>query len=138
MNLIDYENINVHKVEEFKKAERILRKVQNHFKEDIQTKRRMREIVYARFLYYRLCRDLTKLSLYEIGKTVGFDHASVINGLKQYDNFAAWGMYDYIKSHKDICKEFGDYTRADKVEDLIKENIKLRHQIKRYKEIIGV
>lgn len=138
MSLIDYDNVVVYKIDEFKKAERILNKVQNYLKEDIQTRRRVKEIVYARFLYYKLCRDLTTLSLAEIGKTLGFDHASVIHGLKQYDNFEIWGLYEYVKIHRRISMELGDITQADRVEDLIKENIKLRHQVKRYKEILGL
>lgn len=138
MSLIDYSNsVYQVKIDEFKKAERILNKLQNYLKEDLTTKRRMKHLVYSRYLFYKLCRDLTKLSLEEIGRVLGYDHSSVVHGLKQYDCFEMWGLYDYIKLHRKICKEFGDTTTADRVEDLIKENIRLRYQIKKYKEIIG-
>ena len=54
---------------------------------DINTKRRQREIVEARALYYKLCREHTFQSLSEIGKSVERDHATVLWGIQ---NFESW------------------------------------------------
>lgn len=55
---------------------------------DIDTKRRLRPIVEARALYYKLCRDYTFHSLAEIGKSVGRDHATVLWGIQNFNNWS--------------------------------------------------
>ena len=53
----------------------ILNEVISKFDTDIRTKRRNRSLVYARAVYYRLCKDLTSHSLAEIGSCLRKDHA---------------------------------------------------------------
>jgi len=54
--------------------------------EDLKSKWRKREVVDARFLYYRLAKECTKESLMRIGEYINRDHATVMSGLKQvYD-----------------------------------------------------
>ena len=62
--------------------------VKEDTKIDISTIRRKREIVEARALYYKLCREYTYKSLTEIGKSVNRDHATVLWGLKHFDSWA--------------------------------------------------
>jgi hypothetical protein len=50
---------------------------------------RQREIVDARFVYFRRCRELSKASLAAIGLPVGRDHASVLHGIKEANNTIA-------------------------------------------------
>ena len=54
--------------------------------EVIRNKGRKREVVDARFIYYRRARKCTKASLAQIGLPVGRDHATVFSGLKQSKN----------------------------------------------------
>lgn len=54
--------------------------------EALQNKGRKREVVDARFVYYRRAKKYTKESLYQIGSLVGKDHATVISGLRQAKN----------------------------------------------------
>ena len=64
----------------------IKKAVENAFNTFIDVKSRKREIVYIRSIYYKLCKDFTKESLDAIGKHVNKDHATVLNGLKIFDN----------------------------------------------------
>jgi len=60
--------------------------VQNTFNTFIDIKSRKREVVYMRAIYYKLCKEFTFESLVKIGKTINKDHATVIHGLKVFDN----------------------------------------------------
>ena len=52
----------------------------------LNTKTRKRDIVYTRAVYFKLCKTHTKKPLSDIGTTVGRDHATVLNGIKLFDN----------------------------------------------------
>jgi len=69
--------------------ETIERLVTSSTKIDINTKRRQREIVEARALYYKLCKEYTFSTLSQIGKSVGKDHATVLWGLQNFDNWSS-------------------------------------------------
>jgi len=65
-------------------------------------KSRKRHVVYRRyvvFYYLRYCKDMT---LSEIGKASGFDHATVIHGLKQFDNMMKMNDKEFFRITKDI------------------------------------
>ncbi len=53
------------------------------FKIDIEKQTRKREVVEARYMYYEICR-IWRMSLNEIGKSVGRDHATVLHGTKRF------------------------------------------------------
>ena len=53
---------------------------------DIDIESRAREIVYARAIYYKLCREFTKQPLSAIGREVGKDHATVLHACKTVNN----------------------------------------------------
>jgi len=48
---------------------------------------RKREIVQYRWVGFKLARMLTKSSLTTIGKVYNKDHATVLHGIKEFDNF---------------------------------------------------
>jgi hypothetical protein len=67
---------------------------------------RKREYVYARALYYGLCRELTPLPLNKIGATLDQDHATVLHNIKNtYKNLFFWNEKKYIDVYKDIVNE---------------------------------
>ena len=113
---------------DFDKAELILQRVLFHTGQDIRIKSRIQHLLYCRFMYYALCRELTKLSLSELGTTLNQNHATVLHAVKQFHNFGIWGLVDYIKIYDKIKSEFSQETRAEKVEELIRENVKLRYE----------
>ena len=82
--------------------------VESAFNTSINVKSRRREIVYIRSIYYKLCKDFTKESLDAIGKHVNKDHATVLNGLKIFnniiDNFWEKELFDVYLNIKDHIK----------------------------------
>ena len=81
--------------------------VQNTFNTFIDVRSRKREVVYMRAIYYKLCKEFTFESLVKIGKTINKDHATVIHGLKVFDNVInpTWekGYYNkYLKLKEHI------------------------------------
>ena len=75
---------------------------------------RKRENVYTRAIYFRIAKDLTNASLALIGRTVNRDHASVIHGLKIFENIIKVYEQDLMELYKKINlkynkKEMGGY-----------------------------
>ena len=64
----------------------IKKAVESVFNTKLSVKTRKRDVIYMRCIYYKLCRDLTFESLNSIGKQVNRDHATVLHGLKTFDN----------------------------------------------------
>lgn len=60
--------------------------VNNAFNKRIQETTRRRDVVYPRAIYYKLAQDYSGESLVSIGRTVDKDHATVIHGLKLFEN----------------------------------------------------
>src|SRR6056300_2003573 len=57
-------------------------KVENHFGFFINVRSRKRHLVDARKIYFGLCRNFTKKSLAEIGRSVERDHASALHNIR--------------------------------------------------------
>ena len=89
---------------------------------------RKREYIYARALYYALCRDLTGLSLQSMADTLGQDHATALNQIENFRNFEAWGEQEYLRIYDLITDDIRKNNRAYFVEELIRENIRLRRE----------
>jgi hypothetical protein len=61
--------------------------VDNYYNIDISKKTRKRELVYARFIFYKLCKEFCKVrTLSRIGKAVKRDHSSVLYGVREFKN----------------------------------------------------
>ena len=95
---------------EIKMIESIKDYVNNLYGLDIEKDTRKREYVDARTFYYKLCRDLTKCSLSNIGESVGRDHCAVLHALKN------------ILHHLDTEEIEKAYLHFGKVENLPKES----------------
>jgi hypothetical protein len=95
---------------DIKMMESIKDYVNNLYNLDIEKDTRKREYVDARTFYYKLCRDLTKCSLSNIGESVGRDHCAVLHALKN------------ILHHLDTEEIERAYVHFGKVENLPKES----------------
>jgi hypothetical protein len=80
--------------------------VQYRFNTFLDIKCRRRENVYARAIYYKLAKEFTIEPLHKIGKEVKRNHATVVNGLKVFDNIIDnfwekeyFNIYLDIKTH---------------------------------------
>jgi len=69
---------------------------------DIGIKSRAREVVYARAIYYKLCRQFTKQPLSAIGREVGKDHATVLYGINLFDDVVSEFEMEYLKIYDRI------------------------------------
>jgi len=63
--------------------------VEDYYGLVISVRTRKQETIKARFMYYKLVRSNTKLSLDAIAKSLGYDHASVMHGVKQMNSWIA-------------------------------------------------
>ena len=70
--------------------EYLIKKVNKHFNCDIKQNSRERELVMARAVYFWLAKYTSKKSMKNIGAAVGRDHASVVYGLANFDNWIKW------------------------------------------------
>jgi len=114
---------------------------------DITSSARKRPNVYARALYFQLCKDFTPHSLHEIGAVVNKDHASVLHGLKIFKLFYIWEEKYWIelyyairlefKSKFSVVNHFGGMTSEEKFHFLLHHHINLKqkyHKLKSTKE----
>tara|TARA_R110000772_G_scaffold181601_1_gene292911 strand:+ start:1273 stop:1587 length:315 start_codon:yes stop_codon:yes gene_type:complete len=70
----------------------------------LNVKSRKREYIFARALYFKLCKEQTSASLEKIGASLGFSHSNVIYSInkiypeiKKYDTDS---YYAYLKCLK--------------------------------------
>jgi ADP-heptose:LPS heptosyltransferase len=93
---------------------------------DITKKRKTNQYVFARTLYYKLCKEYTNLPLTEIGAGVNKDHCSVLHNLKNFDEVIKRPklkkIYDTFKLYP-IEEDRLQYT------DAIKLNEQLRNEL---------
>ena len=114
--------------------------VENELKINISRNTRKREYVYARAIFFKLCKEFSHQTLSKIGEFVGRDHASVIHGLYVFDVIALHKdsiLNSYTKIRNEIFEETEDdlrkYNRENyykiKYEKLLEEHQELQ---KRY------
>lgn len=99
---------------------------------DIDNPVRKRAFVEARAIYYKLLREYTSLSLSEIGNYVKKDHATVIHGIKNLNDWCDVDIglknkYLNIRSGLDVIKENVEIDNAD-VEKIVDKYIKLKQK----------
>lgn len=84
--------------------EQIREIVEQQTKQNLLNTRRKTELVYTRALYFKLCREYTLHSLSTIGESVGKNHATVLHGLKLFDNWIEKHERPYAETYADIDK----------------------------------
>jgi len=75
----------------------IIKTIDDTLNVDIRSKTKKRKVVYSRFIFYHLMRN-KNFSLQKIGSFLGKDHATVIHGLKQFENLI---QYEDFKEQYD-------------------------------------
>jgi len=84
------------------KTNEIINTINATLEVNIRSKSRKREIVYSRFIFYRLMRNKNH-SLEKIGSFLDKDHATVIHGLKQFDNLIEYE--DFKEQYDKVVNE---------------------------------
>jgi predicted AAA+ superfamily ATPase len=92
---------------------------------DITEKRRHRNVIELRSLFFNVARKVTPISSYSaIGKSVGVDHATVLHSLKMFDVYSKYnkGLNELkdnvIKRFKIENKFYGVKTIDEEIQRL--------------------
>jgi|TARA_R110000803_G_scaffold134914_2_gene201922 hypothetical protein len=104
--------------------------VQKQLKVNLLSKKRTRNLVLSRTLYYKLCRECTHLTFQEIGNTLNFSHCNVIHGISNI--FPQFRFFDkkYLNAYNQILL-YNDKTPLNKKFEFAQnENKYLRKQLK--------
>ena len=81
-------------------------RVDSVFNLNIKLRNRKRNYIAARAIYFRLCRNLTPLSLYDIGKSLNMDHSSVLHALRHtYPSFVFSNLKEYTTIYEELYEE---------------------------------
>jgi hypothetical protein len=116
-------------------TEKIKQLVEEELGYNIDVKSRKRKIVYGRAIYFKICKDRTNLSLYEIGQTLNLNHATVIHSLKNV--FTSFKLYnpEYLTIYKRIIDR-DEYIPLETRYDLLKqEYTELEDKYEQLKEV---
>ena len=101
----------------------IIRFINNELNIDITKKKKTNEYVFARTVYYKLCRELTNAPLEEIGRQVNKDHCSVLHNLKNFDHIIKIPkfnkLYQTFKEYP-IQKDRLEYTQVINLNDQLR------------------
>jgi cell shape-determining protein MreC len=104
---------------------------------NLRAKTRERQYVDARYIYFKICTELTNKTYSEIGKTLNKDHSTVTHAINKYFPVA----YDYdskFKKNFEDCLdrskralEIAKYSIEDtEVSILYNENVNLKKALK--------
>lgn len=101
--------------------------VENQTGLDLSNKSRERNYAYARAIYFYLCRQYTRNTTTQIGKSLGKNHATVLHAI----NNIIPTVLKYDKALASVCLDFkgGEVEYIDvrkRKIDLIDENVKLK------------
>lgn len=127
-----------------KTLKEIRKVVEQEFNLNINKKIRSNEYVYARAVYYKLCKVITQAPLADIGKTLNKNHATVLHGIRIFDSFLIQKVF--YKTELSIYKKILDVYTEDKeknpstlIEKIKAEKLKLSKEkqevIKIYQDI---
>ena len=113
--------------------EKIRKEVEEATMQDLSSRRRQRELVYARAIYFKLCKEKTTSTLKKIADTLGLNHATVLHAINN--------VFPLIKKDEPYLYEI--YSRIKNSDDLkyIKENynaLRKEHEglINKYEKLI--
>jgi|TARA_R100000084_G_C4590614_1_gene118259 hypothetical protein len=91
--------------------------VEKQFDVNLKQPTRLRNNTNARYIYFRLCKDFTFSTLYEIGNEVDRHHATVVQGLKQFDNIKFTNDRQYLNPYQELRDFLYDKLSVNKDED---------------------
>jgi hypothetical protein len=112
--------------------------VEDKFVVSLTKRTRQREFYYPRLVYFKLCREFTSDSLESIGRSLGYDHATVLNANSKFDIHTGMGYfkkYDsvYHTLFKYIQDNFITVKTEKKTEVKCVEDIQKIYRIKSFR-----
>tara|TARA_R100000951_G_scaffold54133_1_gene45565 strand:- start:156 stop:557 length:402 start_codon:yes stop_codon:yes gene_type:complete len=124
--------------------------VENQTRINIGDKSRIQQFVYTRAMYFKLCREYTLFNLGEIGKSVDRNHATVLHGIKLFDEWISEHEEVYINQYERIEKEIANKfkVRGGKLKtrgfykrryaDILKDHRTLIHKHQNLKKLLNI
>lgn len=103
---------------------------------------RKHKVIIARSLYYSLSKELTNKSLEKIGAELKKDHATVIHGLKMYENTYSLENNDLLLLRDQIKTIIIDYNfnhnefDGEQIKDLKAELSKIKYKLKSSSKLV--
>jgi hypothetical protein len=85
---------------------------------DISDRSRERDVVEMRAVYYKILRDVHRLSLTRIARSIGYNHATVLYALNNYD---AWSAFS--KSMVTCYNNVKEIISKDENQDSVYEDV---------------
>ena len=126
---------------------KIRKEVEEATMQDLSSRRRQRELVYARAIYFKLCKEKTTSTLKKIADTLNLNHATVLHGInnifpiiKKEEPFL-YRVYSKIKNNDDLnhIKENYYALRKEHESLLVKyENLIETKTVDEYDEIVSI
>jgi len=104
------------------------------FDNDFTLPGRDRSNVYQRAVYYKLCRDFTRCSTIDIGRSVNRDHATVLHGLKLFLNLTLWKEDDYLDIYEQAREKIK--TKIHRKNPYLRKTYKQKYQQLLFKHIL--
>tara|TARA_R100000329_G_scaffold104015_1_gene85403 strand:- start:16231 stop:16680 length:450 start_codon:yes stop_codon:yes gene_type:complete len=106
---------------------KIRKEVEEATSQDLSVKSRNRQLVYARAIYFKLCKEKTTFTLQRIADTLEVNHATVLHAINnvfpviQREEPLLYEIYNKIKSEDDVnyLKE-NYYALRNEYEKLLK------------------
>ena len=108
--------------------EKIRKEVEQATMQDLSVKRRQRELVYARAIYFKLCKEKSTLTLQQIADTLGVNHATVLHAIKN--------VFPVMIQHEPLYKEIYETIRDQEDLAYLKENYNALR--KRYDNLLRI
>lgn len=95
--------------------DKIKESIERHFKVDLNSKKRSRDIVDARTMYCYIAKQLTDASTTSIGKVINRDHATVLHHNKKFNALYSTDK-SFKRSYKDFISEHEDRIKLDDID----------------------
>lgn len=103
---------------------------------NLGTKTRKRPYPYLRHVYFKLCKQLTDVSLDEMAQICGErDHSTALHSIKKFDEFNGQKFFDdYVGLYNIVSKELISELKfkidSEKEETITINDIKIQHEEK--------
>jgi hypothetical protein len=107
---------------------KIRKEVEEATMQDLSVKRRQRELVYARAIYFKLCKEKSTLTLQQIADTLGVNHATVLHGINN--------VFPVMVEHEPLYREIYETIRDQEDLAYLKENYNALR--KRYDNLLRI
>ena len=92
---------------------RIRKIVEDKTELELTHKSRTTDYVYARAMFYKVCREYSLGTFETIGKVVNKNHATVLHGVKLFDNWISVNEPNYIEAYAEINKKVASLCKKE-------------------------